>query len=482
MGIVRIVFSQLFSITQSCGSLIQEILNLFRIFQRLSATKTFYSKFSSDCADMFSWATNIIKIITQNIFPDDHLTTYEYFTIYSIYFYIFLINFTTFILIGAKYVYLIPFFAIIAMFGAGFGFIGIDEVKTIYFCVFGGIIILAVILRDICECSLCDWPCCIFFSIRPIIEGDLEPFEYISLVIFGGIIISAVTFSPIIIDSSELGIIVILLMAIIIVLAAIYEFLNYCCSSCCCCEKCKCCQKDGIQHGLNLIQLLISLIPLLLIPATENFVAVLNSFHGVRWCTVLSYVIFTLCIPIVMTIDFIVNDNEDFQQKYKDINFCSCAFFPYQWLELVDLIHQVVYAFLASYDIPLGCLLLEIFWSITIILIRPYNQYSQFWLKFGESLVMIISNSVAIHAERVGTQVFSFELSIILVAIACIPVVSALYLFFIFDFKFTDEGSKETKFKNETKIMAILFIFVSPVTWFLFGTNIPFIYSIVTST
>lgn len=79
----RLFLSQLFEIGNSAGSLIGEAVNLFRTFQRLSATKTFATKFSSECEGMFSWATDLVKNIISS-FQIQPFKDIELFWLYTV--------------------------------------------------------------------------------------------------------------------------------------------------------------------------------------------------------------------------------------------------------------------------------------------------------------------------------------------------------------------------------------------------------------
>ena len=62
----RSFFYQLFDIGDSAGSLLNEGINLFRTFQRISAPKQFSTMFSKDCLSLFKWVTNLIQIISNS--------------------------------------------------------------------------------------------------------------------------------------------------------------------------------------------------------------------------------------------------------------------------------------------------------------------------------------------------------------------------------------------------------------------------------
>lgn len=92
-----IFFEQLFDISNSAGSLIVEAINLFRIFQKLSSTKRFATRFSSSCLRMFQWAKDFFHIIVNSLFRMRPFTDYESFSLSIFVFHFVIMTYITFI-------------------------------------------------------------------------------------------------------------------------------------------------------------------------------------------------------------------------------------------------------------------------------------------------------------------------------------------------------------------------------------------------
>ena len=104
------------------------------------------------------------------------------------------------------------------------------------------------------------------------------------------------------------------------------------------------------------------------------------------------------------------------------------------WFSLLDIIRQVVYAFFSAYDMLWYCLGLEILWILLFMIIRPFDSISDYILQGGSSLIVIISNSIALAFEYGKIESLSFASSVCIVVAACIPAIVSLYVYFGVDF------------------------------------------------
>lgn len=91
---------EIISFGGSAGSFLGNIVALFRIFQRLSATSSFKTKFSTDALGLFAWATNIIKIILDKLPSCEYIPAFEMFSIYTFGYTMFMLFFILIATIG----------------------------------------------------------------------------------------------------------------------------------------------------------------------------------------------------------------------------------------------------------------------------------------------------------------------------------------------------------------------------------------------
>ena len=143
----KLFISQLFEIGNSAGSLIGEATNLFRTFQRLSATRTFITKFSNECNGMFDWAKDFVKILIASI-QARPFTDFELFWLYTFSIPILIVSFVSSLFNGYKqiryYIFWSPFvligfgcsmlsFGWIAFVVAGVGVLIVLIITILYF-------------------------------------------------------------------------------------------------------------------------------------------------------------------------------------------------------------------------------------------------------------------------------------------------------------------------------------------------------------
>ena len=187
---------------------------------------------------------------------------------------------------------------------------------------------------------------------------------------------------------------------------------------------------------------------LLIIPSTEFFVKIMQDNYRNNWNCIVSYIGDGLILPIILIYLMVLNKVSDIKEKY---NIAKYGFFNYYYIEIIDIIKQVVYALFAAYDVYYGCILLEIFWVILIISLLPYKKKSEYSLSLGNSLIMFISNGAMIYSSLKNNAVFSNAVSIVFVIISCIPAVASLYVYFIYDFEVEVKTENESDELNEVK-------------------------------
>ena len=150
----RSFFYQLFDIGDSAGSLLNEGINLFRTFQRISAPKQFSTMFSKDCLSLFKWVTNLIQIISNSFDTSKPISNFELYYLYSIVFPLTLLSFITVKIEREGIIFHIIEYLIFFGFGAIAGLIGKDSETIIFIFIPVIIFILAFVLMPHVLCLL----------------------------------------------------------------------------------------------------------------------------------------------------------------------------------------------------------------------------------------------------------------------------------------------------------------------------------------
>lgn len=238
------------------------------------------------------------------------------------------------------------------------------------------------------------------------------------------------------------------------------------------------------------INFLINCFTLLIIPSTEFFVQIMQESYKNSWNCIISYVGLGLLLPITLIYLMIRNNVSDIQEKYNNSKF---KFFNYYYIEIIDVSKQVAYALFAAYDVFYGCILLEVAWVALIFALLPYPNKSDYSLSVGNSVIMFISNGAMIYANSNEGSIISFAVTIVFVVLACIPAVSSLYIYFIFDFEVEDEkpseniddlddsnnqldqSEKKNGFDKTTYNMANSIKALTPIAWFFYGLSVSLI-------
>ena len=425
----KLFMAQLFEIGNSAGSLIGEAVNLFRIFQRLSATKSFVTKISSESNGMFSWATNIVKIVISKI-DTKPFEDYEYYWLYTISVPVFIFTFIPCLFNGYKQLRYILFWIPFFLIGAGISNIYPKPTLFNLILIAMGLFYLIIMLACYFCCLKKRWAALEEQDSKKILEVR-NTFQF--------------TYSL----CGSLGIFTAVLLPILIK------------------------RKGDIyrKYSTKIIGFLISCLSLLIIPSTNAFTDLIKNIQDYQWNCIFSYIGINLICPIVTTFMMIKTNYSEICEKYKEST--SCKFNFYSYIELVDIVKQVAYAIVAAFDLPIACLAIEAFWFILIIIARPYKNVSDYSLSFGSSLVIFLSNGGIVYSDYRDTGMFSFKTTVIFVIIACIPAILSGYLFFIFDFNAKIDDSSPQEKINEDNLRYVLLIssYVAPFAFFTVGLN-----------
>lgn len=508
--------SQFLDIGRSAGSLIFEAINIFRLFQRLSASKSFSAKISNGCLKYFYWARDIFQTIVDTLFRMKPFSDFELFSIYN---YVFPLTILTYILfaghdITVRYYFYFIFYFLITSLGAGFGFIGINTLCSILLTLIPGILLVifcisiyiqikkiktrakieqdkkddveylnsyykrndntSKIVKETEEIELPQEKKCK----NCLEEYTLENYTNTRAVILACIIFTAIII-PYSLDRPNLQYMIGVFEGVLIIIMFIFE----------CAYLFNLELMNSIGINVKMVSFITNCYSLLIIPNTESFVQLMKGSYKNKWNIIFGYIINCIFNSLGTTFFMLFVNHKDLIQKYKlskheiedpyesiDLNY-------YSFFELGDILRQISYAICSAYDITWACVGIEIAWFILIVAIRPYITVSDYVLAFGTTLILIISNGAILYSEYNDTKVFSFALTVSLVIGACIPPVLAILLFFIFDF-----GKDEVMYGfdnpniDEMGVSAniVIFsryaeIFISS-SWLVYGFYIPLLF------
>lgn len=451
--------SKLFDFGDCAGSLIKEVLNLFRLFQRISATRTFTAHLSSDCYKMFSWAIDFLDLI-RAVFYFEPFTKYQKFYLFT---YALPMTITVFITAACSSYLFFGFiwgYYIFCCFGMGIGYIGIDTKYAIIGC-----IVPVVVIAFICY-GCFKWNIFSVFRNLTINEAGIDccpsHFNFIKITfsLTQALITLTLMMIPLLLKNGNLAILYAFLAISVIVLSLIIETIFSCIHISDYFED-----DDDIEtqtKGLdNFIALGLQIYSILIVPGAEKFLDVITNEYKRDWRCYIGYAFFSILLPIALMILMVLGRIPTILEKYR---YSVFAFF-----EVVDIVRQIIYAFVAAYDYVYACIGIESFWVVIIIVFRPYSNVSEYFKELGNSLVLITGQAITKAAENHGTEFISFKLSLGLLIAVCVPSVLAIYFYFIFDFW----KKSECEFDEETLfILAILVRFISPFAFVVFGLNI----------
>ncbi|KAK8892894.1 hypothetical protein M9Y10_030145 [Tritrichomonas musculus] len=439
-------FKELLGIGDSAGSLIKEGIGLLRSFQRMSATKTFTIHFSKECYKMISWVKNILESILAKIYIRQ-LSEFELFYCYNYVFPTVIITFITLFVVTNRFYYLLIINAIFTALGFGFGYINYSYKIALCIIVPGfiiGAIIFYLIFRG-----------CIgrkFFELIHI-ERFVFPFSF---AVFNSLIIASILLLPFFMKNLYSVGSCLFICLILIVVVFIIEIIVGC-----------------IHHFNKMSDYFMFRIPLLAseiltlfyIPTVEHFVSIMTGDYKKNWNCIIGLISFGFLLPLFVII--ITSQTIAVRKKYRNR---KCIIY-----EVLDMFRQIAYAFVSAFDIPYACIGIECFWLILTIFPHPYNDKSEYSLQIGNSLILIISNIIVIAYDKLKMGLLSFYFSIIIIAVACVPAIMALFLFFKYDFDIEEASEDSERKKAPSIIIAILLTGYNPISWMFFGMIIPVI-------
>lgn len=457
---------QLFDIGNSTGSMIGEALNLFRLFQRLSATKRFSTKFSIESLSWFKWATDFVNKITSH-FAIKPFSNLENFLIVSISIPLFIFTFIPTLLDGYSFSKKMMLLLFVIPLGFGLGLFDLE--KQDFFI--GGIIIGASIFIFLMFLFIyyCRYKNLKIFDFSQ--GAKSSNFEEQESFQFTNALISAISFFllsmiPILFSRGNLAIIVGAICGIVTLISFTIEMIEYCCYRT---KK----QEHFKKYSQKVIAFLVNCLSLLIIPSTEAFTELMHDLYQNHWVIITCYVVISLIFPIVTTFMLIYGKYSEVCDKYKRNENSNINLYCY--IELVDIIRQVIYAIVSAYDIIWGCIGIEAAWILLLIITRPFSQISEYANTFFSSLVLFIGNGATLYAEAHNTQYFSFKVAVGFVILAIIPAIVSAYLYFIFDFELDINSLNENVeiSKWHANMVYYISLAILPISWCLSAAIIP---------
>lgn len=453
-------FKQLLGIGNSAGSLVSEAIHLLRIFQRLSATRTFSVHFSSDCLRVFAWATNILDIIFSSFYLRSFYDI-ELFYIINYVFPLIMITFMVLLFLNFKYYLLLLISAAFVALGFGFGYIQFSVKVGIAFVIpflFLDTLIVLVILYLLRRYG---------FDVYHFIEYDQYtvlsavgkfylPFSF---TVFNTLVITFLFLIPFFVnDRYFLGtcifvffVLLVIAFVIDILIGSLEDFVSI-----------------SVILVNNLPLLFTNILTLLFVPSTDLFVELMLGEYESNWNCIVGFIAFALVLPAVITWLLIFFGSSDLLDKYRDVYFV--------YYEFIDMARQIVYAFVSAYDLPWACIMIEICWILAFSIPKIYNSPSEYVLQGGSSLIIITGNTIALVCKYTHTAFISFKWFLLLVCAAFLLAVVAFYVYFATEFQIEEDDpvKKEERVKLSIYV-TIFFMAITPIAWFFFGMFIPII-------
>ena len=455
---------QLFDVGNSAGSIIFEAINLVRTFQKINSTRSFSILLSKDCLKMFSWASKLIEMIISSFYFRE-FSDIENFYFINYVFPLLIITFLISLFLNYRYLLFLSFLGLTACFGFGFGYIKYDYKIAICFIIPSFVLIVISIIIFVCILRNCDCLNDLQLVLFPITTAVFNSFITISLIL-----------TPFFIDNLYFLGSCCFIFLIIAVITIIIDLIL------------------SIQSKLDVLEDIVHTFPdlfsnfltLLFIPSTSIFVCLIKDEYKNSWNVIIGFVFFSLVVPLVLYFILKWDEMDIKMSKYYSIfghYMKDDPTFPKRtmkefWFSLFDIIRQVLYAFFSAYDMLWFCLGLEILWILSFSLIRPFDNISDYVLQGGSSLIIIISNSLAIAFEYNKIESLSFGSSIGIVIAACIPAIVSLYVYFGIDFDMPSDEDKKIKsdISNDvSEILLYFFLGLAPFAWTFFGMIVPII-------
>lgn len=482
----RSFFKQLFDIGDSAGSLLNEGINLFITFQRISAPKQFSTMFSKDCISLFKWVTNLIKIISSQFETSKPVSDFELYYLYSIVFPLTILAFITVKIAKEGILFQLILYPIFFGIGAIAGIIGQDNQNIIFIFIPVLVFILLFFLMPY-VLSLKDK-----ISRKKVqnkenniidnTEDNLYDYHECRFHFSFSFILTTLVFVLAALKISQrifyLILLILIITAIVLSIVFIIEFFNLIC--------CNNSFNSNFKYEAKMILFCNNILSLLIVPSTEKIVAIAKTdeYYRFQWCTYFSYFVINLLIPVIWSFLLIKNQYPPAIDKYRSSK-KNCL----HYISLIDLIKQIIYALFSAFDFVWGCLSIEILWFLMMIILHPFYRISDYSITFFTSIIIIIANSMTLYNESSTIGPLSLAETIIFFIFVCFPAIFSLYIYFIFDFNIDDikidnstddiksDNSSDQSTTEDEKYdfitqMHLLFNIFGAFAFFLFGANV----------
>lgn len=434
---VSAYFRDVFYVGKSAQSLISDVIDVIRTFQKMSAPNTFYFHISKDFHEMFIWASDIIEIIC-NLCGNPNFSELEKFFAFTFAFPLSICTFISAMLLSSR------FYIHFLMVGIALAFpIGIFSITKFQEASMGiGLIIGSIVLLVITIVLVCKFG---NFNVD-------EEFNYFIVSFLSAFTILTFLLIPCLYDKKFLAVIFCILIVALLFAILIVEIIS------------KFCNSDN-SFGYKAIGLAINIYSLTVIPSTKSFFILLGDPNFLKWNIVCAYVLISIVLPIVFTLTMIFTEHPDLQFRYKD--------FGYFFFELFDQLKQIAYIFCAEFDKYWGCISLEIIWVISIFIFRPYSAISEYVMESSTSLFLMISNGLLFKVGDNKNKIFGVSTQVAFFLMGIIPAIVSFFCYFIFDF-----GNKahENDDIESLNIMGQVIIYGIPVVWIFAALNYEVIY------
>ena len=453
---------QIVDIGSSAGSIFNEAIGVFRNLQKISAPVSFSYIFSG--STIGEWIFDVIHTI--------QLDYFELCILYSIICPTSILMFISSVLAGKHLLCYLVVYLNFFIFGLSWSFFGENMIASIVFIVISFVFfIIGFIFRK----RFIFFYGYRLFSKKEKEDDDMASSDNLSkayesyFTISRGFYPSILTFYllwiPMLLKRQKL---LITLSLVIIILGTFPIFFDFLINT-----KFKK-SKTNVIRGI--INFLVANYSLLIVPATENYVFFIQQSYAFPVQFGVSFVVLNLIFPIIIINFMIKTEHPDIFDKYKkDPKTKKCC--KYASIEVWDKIKDFVYAILAAFDISEACIIVELVWFLIIICKSPYMGYSDFYLTSGYIIVLVSSNGAILYAKIAHTDGYGFVWTAIIVFAAFIPAIIAIYVFFLKDFKYTNDSPEEIRKKeirtvilqNSIDFLVHVTRILTPVAWFMFG-------------
>lgn len=452
---VSVFLRHFFDIGCNCGSIISETFELIKTFQKISATISFRTRFSPECAEMFSWATDIADLFVSFI-DTNPLNDFEVYSIYTLILPVIIMSFLfRMSMKGYYFIFAIIPVGLCLMLGTGIGFFTVNNILAITLTsISGSILIIGMIFFSCCnEVNL--------FCILGDLLTNSGDFHYLQSMTVDKffyslkipIFLAYVLVIPIMMNREILITQYSVIIGVIAFVETVVSFGFRCYE-----------WLDEKVIGERIVELSISIIQLLIIPSTRSFIELMQGVYKNEWRCIVSYVVLSLIYPFIIAFINVYSGNLDASQRYKEETWR-------QYIALVDTIKQILYAIFAGYDIVWACLFIDLAWAIFILITRPYRRWSDYFLECGNCFITVAANSLVLYSIYQDSKMLSIDVAIPLIAVAFVPAIVSLYVFFSHDFG-RYEGYTEDDF---FEIISGFSLVLAPVAWIIYGLNLPLI-------